>query len=163
MVRYFESFLSFPVGSFYCLNLRYFLLMEKHFSENRSLAGQKTHLPTVHTYQNGSHYYGPILWGCTVIADLLIWERHKPFILIPVAGLETEDIWPGCLFFPQKSTAWNSSAVVEQNFLELYKDWHPVSPCLVTPIRTPNTDTHTDVLFLHPGGSHIPLTLTDIL
>jgi len=107
---------------------------------------QKAHL-VLYTYQNGSDDYGPVLCRCTVIADLLIRERHKPFVLIPVASLERADIWPGCLFFTQKVLPeiqvllWNESFF---QLLELSKDWGPLSLCLATPTRT-TTLTHTQV------------------
>lgn len=146
MARYFKRFLSWHVESFHCLNLRSFLLAEYCFSENRSLAVQKAHL-VLYTYQNGSDDYGPVLCRCTVIADLLIRERHKPFVLIPVASLQRADIWPDCLFFTQKVLPeiqvllWNESFF---QWLELSKDWGPLSLCLATPTRT-TTLTRTQV------------------
>lgn len=128
----------------------------------------RVQLPSVHTHQNGSHHYGPVLWGCTVIADLLIWERHKPFILIPIASLERTDIWPGCLFFTQKVCheihvlLWNKLFFFFFFFSRLSFTRIDVSLCLAILIRAP-TLTYKNVLFLHPGGSQLHLTFTDIL
>lgn len=148
MARYFKRFLSWHVESFHCLNLRSFLLAEYCFSENRSLAVQKAHL-VLYTYQNGSDDYGPVLCRCTVIADLLIRERHKPFVLIPVASLQRADIWPGCLFFTQKVLPeiqvllWNESFFLVARAFQGLRSSLPLS---CHPYQDHNTDTHTSVL-----------------
>ena len=135
--------LKVSVWNFDCLNLRSFLLAEFRFSENRSLAVQKAHL-VLYTYQNSGDDYGPVLCRCTVIADLLIRERHKPFVLIPVASLERADIWHGCLFFTQKVLPeiqvllWNESFLVARAFQGLRSS----VPLSCHPHQDHNTDTH---------------------
>lgn len=117
---------------------------------------------SLHTYQNGSHYNGPVLGGCAVIADLLIRERHKSFIFIPVASLERADIWlTCCLFLTQKvlheiqMLSWNKTFFLAAGAFQGLMSGLPLS-CHAH--QDPNPETH-----LHPGDSHPHLTFTGIL